>query len=84
MIMQEQEWISVDKQMPPIEKKSEMSDPDAVYTHTDDVIALLSDGNIVRTYHDGDVWCYWEFSGCPQYDVTHWIPLPIITKDAEK
>lgn len=71
------EWISVADRMPPVAEKPEGSDPDLIYTHTDDVIALLSDGNVVRTYHDGDVWCYWDLSGCPQYRVTHWMPLSL-------
>lgn len=69
-------WISVDKEMPPIEIKPENGDRDSIYTHTDDVIVLCSNGDIHRSYHDGDVWCYHNLSGCPQWDVTHWRPLP--------
>ena len=63
-------WISVEERMPP-KQKPENED----YAFTIDVIALLSDGNVVRTYHDGDVWCHYIFSGCPGYEVTHWIPF---------
>lgn len=39
---------------------------------TVDVFAKTKSHGIVRTYHDGDVWCYSNLSGCPQYEVTHW------------
>lgn len=67
-------WISV-KTMPPIAEKPRDGDPDLIYTHTDDVIVLCADGDVHRSYHDGDVWCYHNLSGCPQWDVTHWMPF---------
>ncbi len=70
-----QGWVSVEERMPPVAEKPSDGDPDLIYTHTDEVIALLRNGDVVRTYHDGEVWCYWCLSGCPQYDVTHWMPF---------
>lgn len=39
---------------------------------TIDVYAKTKDHGIVKTYHDGDVWCHDKLSGCPQYDVIEW------------
>ncbi len=69
------EWISVKDKMPPTAKQPEDGDPDLVYTHTDDVNVLCSNGDTHDSYYDGDVWCYVDLSGCPQWDVTHWKPL---------
>lgn len=74
-----QEWFGIET-MPPIAIKPENSDPDMIYTHTDDVIVLCSNGDIYRSYHDGDVWCYHNLSGCPQWDVIAWTPLILPAK----
>ncbi len=68
--------------LPPIAKRPENSDPDIEYTWTDEVIVLCSNGDIHRSYHDGDVWCYYNFSGLPPWsgDVIGWVPLPNNTK----
>tara|TARA_R110000744_G_scaffold279551_3_gene391754 strand:- start:92 stop:307 length:216 start_codon:yes stop_codon:yes gene_type:complete len=67
--MNTNEWISVDDRLPEFIKPS---DPDSDCIYTDDVDVLCSNGDIHDSYHDGDVWCYIDLSGCPQWNVTHW------------
>ncbi len=63
------DWLPIEHFWPPFEINSSSGKLEA---HTMDVEVMTRDHGIVMSYHDGDVWCYVDLSGCPQYDVTHW------------
>ncbi len=67
-------WISVDVRLPSIMDKGEESDPDVTYTFSDDVKVMLADGSELIGYYEYDdgIWLSPDFSGHPQWSVTHW------------
>lgn len=68
-------WFYIEDKHPPFIVFSEESEIEQ-NTITESVIAQTKDHGEVVTYHDGDVWCYHDYSGCPQYEVIKWRSLP--------